>query len=87
MSVALWIAAMPLAGLHVALERRLLAGAVHGSPEVWNITIASYRARLASENVNSLSWTSAVMPAASSAATSFGVPCSIASVCRNASSR
>ena len=83
MSVALWIAAMPWPACWKRCSAAFSA-AVHGSPEVWNITIASYCARFASVKTAESSLTSEVMPAAASAAWSFGVPCSMASVCLKA---
>jgi hypothetical protein len=60
------------------------SAAVHGSPEAWNMTSASKRARSASLKIAESSVCSLVTPAALKAAVSAGTPCAIASVWRKA---
>ena len=83
MSVALWMATMPPPAFWY-FSSAAFSDAVHGSPEVWNITSASKRARSVSLKICEFSVCSDVIPASVIAARSSGVPLSIASVCRNA---
>ena len=79
MSVALWMATMPPPA-RWNFSIAAFSAAVHGSPEVWNITSASKRARSVSLKIAESSVCSEVTPACSSAARSSGVPLVIASV-------